>query len=305
MKGVTRRHLIRAATGVAATGAATGAYALAVEPGLLLNVTTYALTPKRWTPGLKLRLVILADLHGREPNMGERRLRQVVETANSLGGDMILMLGDYAQRVEPDWLYLTFRQVLTIMTGLKAPLGAHGVLGNHEWWDDRAAQRAGRGPTEAHRVFADLNLSLLDNRAQRFEKDGKPFWLAGLGDQLAMPLGHVGGARQYRGFDDLPGTLAQVTDDAPVILMAHEPDIFPKVPERVSLTLSGHTHGGQVRLFGWSPIVPSKYGNRYAYGHVREGGRDLVVSGGLGTVSAGLAPVRLGVPPEIVVIDVR
>ena len=83
--------------------------------------------------------------------------------------------------------------------------------------------------------------------------------------------------------------------------LAHEPDIFPQVPERVSLTLSGHTHGGQVRLLGYSPMVPSQYGNRYAYGHVVEDGRHLVVSGGLGT---SILPVRFGVPPEIVLLDV-
>src|SRR5439155_1028665 len=82
----------------------------------------------------------------------------------------------------------------------------------------------------------------------------------------------------HRGVDDLTGALAKVTDDAPAILLAHEPDIFPEVPDRVALTLSDHTHGGQVRLFEWSPVVPSKYGNRYAYGHVNEGGRDLIVS---------------------------
>ena len=91
-----------------------------------------------------------------------------------------------------------------------------------------------------------------------------------------------------------------MTDDAPVILMAHEPDIFPEVPARVALTVSGHTHGGQVRLFGWSPIVPSAYGNRYAYGHVVEDDRSLVVSGGLG---CSILPVRFGVPPEIVIVE--
>ena len=85
-----------------------------------------------------------------------------------------------------------------------------------------------------------------------------------------------------------------------VVMMAHEPDIFPKIPERVALTLSGHTHGGQVRLFGWSPMVPSRFGNRYAYGHVCEGGRDLVVSGGIG---CSILPVRFGVTPEITVIE--
>jgi predicted MPP superfamily phosphohydrolase len=72
------------------------------------------------------------------------------------------------------------------------------------------------------------------------------------------------------------------------------------VPQRVSLTLSGHTHGGQFRLFGRSPVVPSRFGNRYAYGHIVEGGRKIIISGGLG---CSIAPVRFGVPPEIVVID--
>jgi predicted MPP superfamily phosphohydrolase len=131
----------------------------------------------------------------------------------------------------------------------------------------------------------------------RLTKGGRPFWLLGLGDQLALLRR---GPKRYRGVDDLAGTLAQVTDDAPAILLAHEPDIFPEAPHRVALTLSGHTHGGQVRLLGWSPLVPSRYGNRYAYGHVVEDGRHLVVSGGLGT---SILPVRLGVPPEIVLVD--
>ncbi len=96
--------------------------------------------------------------------------------------------------------------------------------------------------------------------------------------------------------DDLSATLAKVTDDAPVILLAHEPDVAARVPERVALQLSGHTHGGQVRLFGWSPVVPTRYGNRLAYGHARFK-CDVIVSGGLG---CSIMPFRLGVPPEIV-----
>ena len=91
-----------------------------------------------------------------------------------------------------------------------------------------------------------------------------------------------------------------MNDRSPVILLAHEPDIFPKVPWRVSLTLSGHTHGGQVRLFGYSPVVPSRFGNRYAYGHVVEHDRNLIVSGGLGF---SILPVRFGMRPEILAID--
>jgi uncharacterized protein len=132
----------------------------------------------------------------------------------------------------------------------------------------------------------------------RLIKDRRAFWLAGLGDQLAyFP------ARRFRpvpriGIDDLNATLAKVTDDAPVILLAHEPDVAMRAPARVALQLSGHTHGGQVRLFGWSPVVPSRYGNRLAYGHMRVN-CDVIVSGGLG---CSIMPFRLGVPPEIVLV---
>ena len=106
--------------------------------------------------------------------------------------------------------------------------------------------------------------------------------------------------RVYDGVDDLAGTLAQVKDDAPVILMAHEPDIFPKVPDRVALTVSGHTHGGQITFAGYAPVVPSRYGRRYVYGHVVEENRSIIVSGGLGC--SGM-PIRFGRPPEIVLIE--
>ena len=177
------------------------------------------------------------------------------------------------------------------MRGLKAPLGTFAILGNHDWWDDAAAQRLGHGRVIAARELRRVGIPVLENDGLRLVKNGQPFWLLGLGDQLALLR------RPLQGVDDLPGTLAKITDDAPAILMAHEPDIFPQVPGRIALTLSGHTHGGQVRLFGYSPVVPSRFRNRYAYGHVVEGGRHLVVSGGLGT---SIMPVRFGVPPEIV-----
>ena len=106
------------------------------------------------------------------------------------------------------------------------------------------------------------------------------------------------GPSRFRGVDDLPGTLARITTDDPVILLAHEPDIFTKVPERVALTLAGHTHGGQIVLPFIPPVwTPSEYGARFAYGHVVEQGRHMIVSGGLGCSAV---PLRLGVPPEIV-----
>jgi uncharacterized protein len=187
-------------------------------------------------------------------------------------------------------------------SGLRAPLGVHAILGNHDWWDDVHAQRTRQGPVLGRRMLERVGIPVYENDATRLVKDGHRFWLAGLGDQLAFIRGRrKRGMRKFLGVDDLDGTLAKITDRSPVILLAHEPDIFPRVPERVSLTLSGHTHGGQVRVMGFSPMVPSRYGNRYAYGHIVEDNRHLIVSAGLG---CSILPVRLGVPPEIVVVDV-
>jgi predicted MPP superfamily phosphohydrolase len=181
---------------------------------------------------------------------------------------------------------------------LRAPLGVHAILGNHEWWDDRTVQRAGTGQPVGQRALEAVGIPVLNNDVVRLSKAGQAFWLAGLGDQLAFVPSRRWRPGQRVGVDDLAGTLARVTDEAPVILLAHEPDIAVRVPDRVSLMLSGHTHGGQVRLFGWSPVVPSRYGNRFAYGHVREQ-CDVIVSGGLG---CSIAPIRIGMPPEIVLV---
>jgi predicted MPP superfamily phosphohydrolase len=89
-------------------------------------------------------------------------------------------------------------------------------------------------------------------------------------------------------------------DGAAVVLLTHNPDVFPDVPDRVAVTLAGHTHGGQVRLpFVGRPIVPSRFGQRYAAGHVIEGGRHMIVATGLGT---SILPIRFRVPPAITML---
>ena len=256
-----------------------------------MRVKTWAFTPQGWTPGLKLRLVVVADVHGARPLMPPARIRRIVDQANALGGDMILLLGDYRASHVMQTASVTIAEMAPIFADLTAPMGVWAVQGNHDWWDDKRAQLRKSGPTETQEIFERLNIPVLENRAVRLAQGNRPFWLAGLGSQWAFGTKH--------GTDDLPSTLAQITDDAPVILMAHEPDIFAQKPP-VALVISGHTHGGQIRLFGWTPHVPSAYGTRYAYGHVREEGRDLVVSAGVG--NSGL-PVRVGMPAEITVIE--
>lgn len=290
---MNRRGFFRFLGGLLASGAALTSYAVLFEPLLRLNITRYALTPPRWTEGLKLRLVVLADPHLTHPLMPLPRWRAIINRANALDGDMILLLGDYLSGHAFRSHKVAMSDMAQAAAALAAPLGVRAIIGNHDWWEDATAQQTGHGPVEAQRALEGAGIPVLVNRAERLEKNGLPFWLAGTDSMVAI-------ARTFESRADLPATLAQVTDDAPVILMAHEPDQFVAVPERVCLTLSGHTHGGQIRLFGWSPVVPSSFGNRFAYGHIEGDNRHLIVSGGLG---CSILPVRIGMPPEIVVID--
>ncbi|WP_256752737.1 metallophosphoesterase [Mesorhizobium sp. Mes31] len=295
---ITRRGFLRFLGGSFLSAATFGAYAVGIEPMLLTHVKRYALTPPHWPAGSKLRIVALADIHACRPWMTPERIASLVDDANALQPDLIVLLGDYIAGMRLVTDQVTPSQWAAALSGLKAPLGVLSILGNHDWWNDGFAQRVGAGPTIARKALEKVGIPVLENDVVRLEKDGHGFWIAGLADQLALrPTKDRTG---FRGLDDLDGTLARVSDTSPVILLAHEPDIFPKVPWRVSLTLSGHTHGGQVRLFGYSPVVPSRFGNRYAYGHVVENDRNLIVSGGLGF---SILPLRFGVRPEILSID--
>ena len=301
---ITRRKVIKGFGAVVASGLATAAYGFGIEAPST-RITTYRLTPPGWRKGQRVSAAVIADLHVLEPWMGVARLRQIVDTTNAMGCDVILLLGDYGAGYQISRLgrKIESRVWAAELARLKAPLGVHAVLGNHDWWDDPVVQSRKAGPTQAHAALASVGIPVLENKAVRLGRGDDAFWLAGLGDQWAFfPRNRAqhGRGRGYTGVDDLPGTLAQVTDNAPVILMAHEPDIFPVVPSRVSLTLSGHTHGGQINLFGLTPVVPSKFGSKYVYGHIEEFGRHLIVSAGLG---CSILPFRLGAPPEIVRVE--
>lgn len=293
---MTRRGFLKFLGRLTLAGAALGTYGFVIEPGFLLRTQYYAFIPPRWTTGLKLRLVLLADPHLVEPHMPLSRWQAIIGIANALEGDLVLLMGDYVAGHFFRTGTVPVAAAAEAASHLKAPLGVFSINGNHDWWDDLSAQRRGAGPPLAERAMEDNGIPVLSNRAIQLGKNGQPFWLSGTDSIVAIKKGRG----RFESRADLALALAGITDDAPVIHLAHEPDLFVKIPDRVSLTLSGHTHGGQVRLFGWSPVTPSDFGNRFAYGHVVENGRHLVVSGGLG---CSIMPLRFGMPPEITVID--
>jgi predicted MPP superfamily phosphohydrolase len=118
---------------------------------------------------------------------------------------------------------------------------------------------------------------VLEDKAVRIARGASHFWLVGISDF-------------WEGPHDLRGAFGLVTDHAPVLAFRHNPDVFSEIRQRFSLLIAGHTHGGQVHLpFLGRPIVPSKYGERFAYGDVVEGGRHLYVSPGSARASCPFA----------------
>jgi predicted MPP superfamily phosphohydrolase len=236
-----------------------------------LRVREREIALPRWPRALAgLRVALVSDLHAGAGYMDERRVARLVAAVNARDVDAVLLLGDFVDgraRIAPEPL-------ARALGGLRARYGVVAVLGNHDW------ANAGRRIRAALRG---AGLPVLEDEAQPLG----PLWVAAVGD-ASMRHPDVGQA------------LAGVPDEAPVILLSHDPDVFPRVPERVALTVSGHTHGGQVAVpFLRRPFMPSRYGERYARGHIVEEGRHLYVTTGVGTSRW---PVRLLAPPEVAVL---
>jgi predicted MPP superfamily phosphohydrolase len=259
-----------------AAAAALLARALWLEPRRLV-VRRLELVLPGWTAELEgLRVAVVADLHTGALHTGEGWLERIVERVNAERPDLVALLGDYVDRHARLAEAVPPEAVAERLAALKAPLGAVAVLGNHDWIE------GGRRVAAALRT---AGIPVLENEALEL---GRGLWIAGVADA---------GKRVAR----VEAALDPVPDGAPCLLLTHNPDVFPRVPARVSLTLAGHTHGAQLNV----PVlrraaVPSRFGARYAGGRVQEGGRQMYVSRGLGT--SGL-PLRFRAPPEIAVLE--
>jgi len=262
-------------------GGALAVKAFWIEPRSLVITRADIVLPE-WSPDSRpLKIAALADIQAAGPHLTAERVAEIVAQVNALQPDIILLLGDYVSQMRLSTSHVPPKATAAVLGKLQAPLGVHAVLGDHDTWLDGRYVR---------RLLEDSGIEVFENQARLIDAgDGRRFWIAGIADLSARTV-------------DLPGTLAQATDDAPLILMSHSPDVFPDVPKRVALTLAGHTQGGQVNLpFIGRPLVPSRFGQRYAYGHIIEGGRQLFVTSGIGNT---ILPMRYGVPPEIVLLRV-
>ena len=261
---------------IGAAALALTAWAGWLEPRRLV-VRDIELALPRWRLD-GLRAGVLSDVHAGVPHMPLAKLARAVDALNDRAPDVHLLLGDYLDSSQPWRRRLAPELVAKELARLRAPLGTIAVIGNHDWRN--SGDRVWRA-LEAEGV------TVLEDRAVELANG---LWVAGLGDM-----------RHRR--PDVARALREIPEDAPAIVLSHDPDMFPEVPERVSLTLAGHTHGGQVAIpLLRRPLLPSYYGERYARGHVIEHGRHLFVSSGLGT--SGL-PIRFLAPPEVLHLTLR
>lgn len=217
-----------------------------------------------------LRVAFLTDIH-HGPFVGLDFITTVVRTTLALEPDLILLGGDYSSR-EPKYIAPCFE----VLSGLRAPLGVYGVLGNHDYWHGLDETRAG---------MAAAGITELTNSGVWLTRGASRLRLAGVDDL-------------WRGKPDVGVALGDASAADACLLLSHNPDVAETLRDaRVGLMLSGHTHGGQVVVPGYgAPIVPSRYGQKYLKGLVEAPFTRVYVSRGLGSVSP---PMRFGSRPEL------
>ena len=209
-------------------------------------------------------------------------LRGIVDRLNRLNPDAVFFNGDYVTDgslfSHAETKQFAYR-CAEIFSGVKCPL-RYAVLGNH---DSTFAEHAVLDALAIH------GFTVLYNRFTPLERDGGRVWIAGSADAC------------YNKMDlDKAVPPASLTGHDPVLLMVHEPDVLPLVARRnVDLLLSGHTHGGQVRIPFVPPIHLPPLGRKYVEGHFRLGPTQLYVNRGIGTVGV---PFRFNCPPEIALL---
>lgn len=259
---------------------ALGLWSLWLEPASL-RVQDVDL-PLDWPYPRPLRVALVSDLHVGAPYHGLSRLPSTVDRINATHPDIICLAGDFVTLGIIGGSVTPPEALTGALSRLKAPAGVFAVMGNHD--------RVYSGPRVRAALAAAGIRDLEDTSVAVMTPSGR-VWVTGVSDF-------------WTGAHDIGRALRTVADSVtPILLLTHNPDLFPEIPSRVTLTLAGHTHGGQVRLpLIGAPIVPSAFGQRYARGQVVEGGRHLFVSTGIGTSDI---PIRLGVPPTIFVLTVR
>jgi hypothetical protein len=277
----TRRQFLRAA---AATGTlAVVGDALLLAPNRPRIIRQEFFLP-RWPERLNgFTVAMLSDFHY-DPYFSVHPLRAAIAMVNRLHPDLIALTGDFVSvPLVGDETKAAFaaEPCARLLRQMTAPHGLWAVMGNHD--DATDAEHV------THALQAE-NIRVLANQSEPIEQDGSRFWLAGVNDVIS-------------GTADLSKTMHGVPAGEPVILLAHEPDFADEASQYpIDLQLSGHSHGGQIRIPFLPPLYLPELAKKYVWGTYHVGPLTLHTSAGLGTIGI---PMRLNCPPEVTVLTLR
>jgi hypothetical protein len=262
-------------------GMALGAYGVFIEPGRLVVHSVTVKTAAWPATHPPMRIAFLTDLHVGAPHIDLARIREIVRRTNALKPDLVLLGGDYVIDGVLGGTVTRPRPIAQALTGFDAKHGVVAVLGNHDWWNDGNAIR---------KALEAVGIRVLENQSLAIRHGGQQVWIAGIADNTTRR-------------PDPVGVLSRIAGSDPIVVLAHDPAVFPTVPKRAALILAGHMHGGQVYLPLLGAIItPGKAPNRHAFGLIHEDGRKMYVGAGIGT---SIIPIRINMPPEIAIVTVR
>mgnify|MGYP000153258185 FL=1 len=242
-----------------------------------------------------MSIAVLSDLHVAAPWVSLEEIERISRIVTDAQPDLIVLAGDFLAGYPIPGRRANAVEIVSALSQLDAPQGVYAILGNHDWQDCELSHETNRQRNSVIEAFESSAISLLRNAHVQQEYRGQRYSIVGFDSQIPTPNDWTTGLhRPDQAYEGTP-------DDTPAILLAHEPDYFDGNDPRADLQISGHTHGGQMNLFGWRPLTPSQFGSKFAYGHHMSGNRHLIVSGGIGF--SGL-PMRIGQPSEITMINV-
>lgn len=274
MNSTTRRLIAIAVALATVTGLAAAWWSRFVHPFQTRLTHLIMPVPRKHAHLDGLSIAFVTDIHI-GPHFGAENLRPTIDYLRKVQPDILIFGGDFICE-SPRYIDQTVDPVEDMVA--TARYGAWGILGNHD---------ASNTPARVQAAMEGAGVRMLVNAAAEVTTNRGSLWLAGVDDALL-------------GKPDLRATFAGIPADAAVIALWHEPDLAEKVvPFDPIFMLSGHTHGGQVRLPGVSSMGTPKLGRRFVLGRYDVNGMPLYVSPGIGMYRP---PVRFNCPPEVTVI---